>query len=211
MQHVARWKGDGSERGHWRVFCPVCSERLGTLRPIDRNDETATTLATLGIDTYLDRLTVQRPVQPLPYRKAWVVIAPPGPGQEYRQRRDGSLVIRERAAIAGRDKLSSMQRGGKDRTTQLAAVIDLLQAAKHAEMLTSAEVRDLTMKFVRDQTSIRAVSGLREISPGNIVECPRTSCRRNIQIDFPEYLTLAMVEDSYLLVLRRNDPILQVD
>lgn len=139
------------------------------------------------------------------------MIAPPCSGQEYRRRRDGSYVIREQAAIAEHNKVSNMTRGGTNRPTQLAAAIDLLRTVKREERLTSAEVRALTIQFARDPTSIRAVTGVRELAPGNIIECPRISCRRNVQLGFPDELTLAFMEDIYLVVLRRNDPILRAD
>ena len=213
MVLVARWKGDRRDddnvRGYWRVFCPVCSERLGTLRPIDRT--ASNNLVTLDLDTYLAGCAERRPTQPLPYREAWVVIAPPRSDQEYRRRRDGSYVIREQAAIAELNNVSNMTRGGTNRPAQLAAAIAVLQTAKREGRLTSAEVRARTIQFARDPTNIRAVAGARELAPGNIIGCPRISCRRNVQLGFPDELTLALMEDIYLVVLRRNDPILRAD
>jgi len=218
---LARWKGDGPGRGHWRLVCPMCSERLGQTPPLSerkislqhvharyREDLHAHIQSDHDIESDHD-FENEGPVEEFchvdPSGVDTISVEVPGTGREYRQRRSKVWIIRDLAEPGGRYNLPEPRRAGRRRHSGGETIDSFIHRQYSLEDEFSGRAHQRNAEQTEAIKNGRIVVGTRSISLSEQVECPRVGCGAISMLGVPADLRVIAILGEFYVILRAND------
>lgn len=216
---LANWKGDGPGRGHWRLICPRCSERLGQTPPLAERGISLQhrharyreeLLAQIGSDRDFENAGPGDEFCRVdPSGVDAIDVEVPGTKREYRQRRGTGRskvwIIRDRAEPGGRYSLPEPRRGGRRRHSGGETIESFIDQQYSFEDIASGRAHQRDAERAEAMKNGRIVVGTRRISLSELLECPRVGCGAISMLGVPDDLRVVLILGDLYCILRDSD------
>jgi len=205
---LARWMRDGEGRGHWRLICPRCSDRLGQTPPLSERKvplERHHAGYTEELRAYIES-DVEEFCRIDPSGVDAIQVEVPGARREYRQDRSKVWIIRDQAEPGGRYNLPEPRRAGRHRHPGGESIESFLGGQDSFEDIVSGRAHQRRAEQAEAIKNGRIVVGTQIIALSEQVECPRAGCGTKSMLGVPDDLRVVVILGDLYVILRANDP-----